>query len=549
VDLLEELTAAAARPAELYFSGATGLLETSWAELVAAGERAAAALSALGVGPATRVGCLLSNDPSAAATVYGVWYLGATVVSLPLPSRGLAPARYAAQLDDITAQAGASLILMEERFTQLAESFPERLKVVAYEQLDGRGGRVEPNPLARDDIAFVQYSSGSTSEPRGCVLTCAAIEAQLDLLRDWLAVDAASDRGVIWLPLSHDMGFFGGLLLWWSIGGSGVISSPERFLSQPRSWLGDCADFAATVTVGPEAALRMALRAAHDALPRLELRTLLLGGERINWDALVASARILEPAGVPFRALTPAYGLAEATLAVTIGRLGDEPHARTLDALALSDNRIEHAREGHAGVGVVSVGPALPGVTVAIDGPDEIGEILVRSPSAASGYIDMEATPATFANGWVRTGDLGFLAGDELHVVGRRDDLLTVGARNVWARDVEPLIDELDGVRTGCCAIIDAFGSLVVVAELSRGASDHEKVARNVAAVAARAAGLELAECIFVPRGQLPKTPSGKVQRYRVRQIAIGERAAGTARVPLRSRQDSSAPDRSDAYS
>ena len=256
------------------------------------------------------------------------------------------------------------------------------------------------------------------------------------------------------------------------------------------------------------------------------MRRLILGGERIDLAAVQGALEVLAPRGLDRGAITPAYGLAEATLAVTVAE-PDRPFSA-------------RPAPGDGGP-VVSCGSPLPGFSVRIDrrSDETVGEICVRAPSLSTGYIgNPELTATRFRDGELRTGDLGFVTDGELHVVGRLDDLLVIGGRNVHARDVEAVLARDGRLRAGACAVVDLPGDgrrarFAAVAETTHQANDLEPLARDLAMTAMESAGLPIDECVLLPRGAFPKTPSGKPQRFRCREIASGE-PAGAVRIRLR---------------
>lgn len=502
--------------------------------------RAAAGLRRLGVEPGEHVGCILTNSPEICEGVVGVWLTGATIVSLPTLARGADLASYARQLRRSCAIARAEVLLVEEQFAApLRESLPE-FRILTWEELPA-DRLVEPC-CPDGDIAFVQFSSGSTQEPRGCALSGLAIMRQLDILAEGLQLDPVHDEGMSWLPLSHDMGFFGCLMLSFVKGMRLAVGTPQRFLRSPRTWWGDCADLGATITAAPNFALDLAARAARGGAPRpCPMRKCVIGGERVEPRTLEEAVAALGPWGLSAEALLPAYGLAEAVLAVTMTPLAEAPRVLTVHASALRDRRLVPVADG-AGRGVevtrlVSAGRCLRGVDLKIAGEAGVGEICLRSPSLASGYIDdPEATQARFADGWLQTRDVGFVHDGMLYVHGRLDDMLNVGGRNVWARDVEAEISRQAPVRPGSCVLVDLVvgdgTSLVLVVEPKPGGSPDE-IASVGRRVALEMAGVRLDQCVVLARGALPKTPSGKVQRYRCREILRGVEDSAITRVVL----------------
>lgn len=506
-----------------------GFRDLGWDDWRRGALRAAAGFRRLGVGPGDRVSCILTNCPEVCEGVLGVWLAGATVVSLPTLSRGADLATYARQLRRSCAVAGTETLLVEERFAGLLrEALPE-LRIATWEKLPADRS---PEPICPDgNVAFVQFSSGSTQEPRGCALSAAAIVRQLDILAEGLQLDPVYDEGMSWLPLSHDMGFFGCLMLSFVKGMRLTVGTPERFLRSPRTWWGDCAEVGATITAAPNFALDLAARAANGSEPRpCPMRKCVIGGERVEPQTLETAVAALEPWGLTPEALLPAYGLAEAVLAVTMTPLAEAPRILAVDGAALRDQRLVPVVEG-GGNGtevtrLVSAGRPLRGVDLEIAGEAGVGEIRLRSPSLAEGYLnDTGATQERFVDGWLQTRDVGFVHDGMLYVHGRLDDMLNVGGRNIWARDIEAEIARQAPVRPGSCVLVDQMvdgtARLVLVTEPKPGGSPEE-IASVGRRVALETAGARLDRCVVLARGALPKTPSGKVQRYRCREILRG---------------------------
>lgn len=499
----------------------------SWADVVALAHEMAVGLRRAGVGPGTRVAAILTNDRFVVAGVLGVWMAGGAVVSLPIPARGMDGQEYGRQLTLLCDHAQAPLLLVDEILeAAVSEPLGGTVEVRTWRSLPV-SGRLDPCPPEMDEVAFIQYSSGSTSAPKGCMLSPRAIGEQLEIIASMSEAVPGEEVVATWLPLSHDMGLFGTLLYSWAWGFELVMSTPRRFMTSPRTWFRDCADFGATLTVATNTALDHAVRFQGRArLDRaLRLKVCVIGAERVRWSTLMAAVDTFGPYGLEPRTFMPAYGLAEATLAVSAIGVAEEPKTAVVDAVALAHGEVRPLEPTDPrATRVVSVGPPCKGVEVRTIGSDPVSEIFIRSPSLASGYFgDPERSTARFVDGGFRTGDLGFIEAGELYAVGRFDDMICVGGRNVYAHEIEAEICKLPNVRDGCCTIVDLSEGrderLVVLLEMNKRRLDFEASARSIASIATSKAGVDLGECMFLPKGTLPKTPSGKVQRFRCRQI------------------------------
>ncbi|HET9102410.1 MAG TPA: AMP-binding protein [Solirubrobacteraceae bacterium] len=499
----------------------------SWDDWRAASARAAARLRAEGVRPGDRVACILANSPQSCALVLGVWMLGGCVVSLPTRARSMDHQAYLRLIDGIIDQANPSLTLVPDPKLAIAVS-DNRARVYLHDAVVDLSDRSTPSwaitPVAPPEgvaDAFIQYSSGSTEAPKGCILSAEAIAAQLIRLSEALQIDAARDVGVFWLPLSHDMGFFGALMLAFAAGHRLVLGTPERFISRPITWLEDYATFAGTLSATPPFGLAVATRLAQQLpVPSFTFGRLVVGAERVQADMLRSAAVAFGPTCLPWSALLPAYGLAEATLAVTMTPLGHGPEIRTVAGRSLGVGDVVPTDAGNdAAREIVSVGRPLRDITVTLaDDARDVGELVVDSPSLMSGYV---ARPRRDSGVGMATGDLGFCADGQVFVTGRADDMLVVGGRNVYAQDLEGALSQVAEVRLGMSVVVaerEGYG-LVLICELPRLHRAPHVVADEVRGAAVRAAGVAIRRCLFVKPGTLPKTPSGKVQRFLCQEL------------------------------
>lgn len=517
---------------------------TPWREVAADARVMAGALRAAGVRPGTRVATILTNTPHTVRGLLAVWLAGGAVASLPLPTRGQSTEAYGRQLSALVAGLDPVALVADDWVGPLLPAdVTAGLPVLGWSALRDAGaaspGPVEPSPPGPDDIAFVQYSSGSTSVPKGCALTTRSIEEQLAIILHLTGGRPGNDTVTSWLPLSHDMGMFGCLLYSWAYDFHFVLSTPERFGMAPRSWFRDMSEYESTMTAGTSTAVYLAARAqGRSELPReLKLRAAVIGAERVEWETLAVATEKFRPYGLTDTAFQPAYGMAEATLAVTGKPWAQAPVSRVFDGSALVEGKVREVEPEHPrATRLVSNGVPLPGVGVTAGEPGLVAEIQVTSPSLAQGYYnDPARTADRFAGGRLHTGDLGFLDGGELYVVGRADDMISVAGRKVYAGEIESAVDSLGPVRKGCAALVDVGGAtgsrLVMMLEVQGSPKDFRPIAESAAALAREKSGIALAEVVFLPRGVLPKTPSGKIQRFRCRALLDDGTVEPLARV------------------
>jgi acyl-CoA synthetase (AMP-forming)/AMP-acid ligase II len=395
----------------------------------------------------------------------------------------------------------------------------------SYDEVLTHRGDGDADPTS---FRLVQYTSGSTSDPRGVVLDQSQILANIRSIIERLQ-PAPGDSACSWLPLSHDMGLIGMLLSaivganTHTNGGDYALMTPEGFLRNPGRWLQVCSEYQSTITAAPNFGFEMALRRQiNGPLDLSALRVCITGAEPVNAASLQRFADTFVPMGFANKAHCPAYGLAEATLAVAMSDPDDLWSGLPVDPDELLEGKVKIDPEG---MSVVGAGYALENMEVKIDAlSEEIGEIVIRGASVLRAYSD--GSLATDGDGWFRTSDLGFFRDEELYVVGRRDDVLFAAGRKVFAVDVERHVGELPGVRVGrVVALTTPADGITVLVEADEVAADPsgsfsqlaEAVRQRVTSrtgVAPRAVGV-------VKRGHLPMTASGK-NRRRETQASLG---------------------------
>jgi acyl-CoA synthetase (AMP-forming)/AMP-acid ligase II len=405
----------------------------------------------------------------------------------------------------------------------------------------------QQQPISPQAVAFLQYTSGSTSVPRGVIVTHANL---LHNERMWEA--AAEHRGpglgVCWLPLHHDMGLIGGVLQGIYHGSPIVLMSPLAMLQRPARWLEAISRYRADTSGGPNFAYDLCVtRIGEEEKKALDLS---------NWSVACIGAEPISPgtiarfseafAGCGFRpeAFYPSYGLAEATLFVAGGSKGQRPVVRTFEAASLEAGKPQPTAEtGHQDRTLVGCGHAWMDQTLLIVDPQtrqrvpagHAGEIWVSGPSVAHGYWNRpEETALTFGAsvagepeiGYLRTGDLGFIFDGELFITGRLKEVLIIRGRNYYPQDIEATIQSSNPVfRRGGGAIFEVGSGdslkLVVAQELDRKLSrqaDQKALTGDIRLVVAESHALQLHDVVFLEPGTLPRTTSGKIQRFRCRQ-------------------------------
>ncbi|MFO0724757.1 MAG: fatty acyl-AMP ligase [Myxococcota bacterium] len=406
----------------------------------------------------------------------------------------------------------------------------------------------EPTIPGRDEVAVIQYTSGSTSAPKGVMLTHGQLLANSRTIHAAFQHSPAA-RGVLWLPHEHDMGLVGSILQ--SIFGAGpaLLMSPMAFLQDPMSWLRAISRFGATTAGGPNFAYQLlADRAEPEDLVGLDLsrwEVAFVGAEPVRAQTLEAFQRKFEPVGFRATSFVPCYGLAESTLMVTSCQKGRGPRVLTVSAQALERGAIEPSAEGRR---LVSSGtPVDSRVSIRPIGdsallPDgRIGEVCVEGPSIAQGYLGRPTDPA-FEGRLLRTGDLGFLYEGELYVTGRHKDVVIVDGANHYAEDLEATIDAChEELRRSSGAV---FGvetreteGVVVVWETRRPRTKAApaEIQRAIRAAVAEWHGLSLVDVVLTAPGGVARTESGKIRRQECRRAYLaGELPGGlqNARKP-----------------
>jgi len=499
-----------------------------WAQLHDESRAMAAALQSLGAGPGVTVGLLGPTSRALVTAIQATWLTGATVAMLPLPMRLGSIDEFVDATRRRVQNADAAIVLVDR---QLADFVPDGLDVTMHDELTGTTGRFAEPTVDPESLAILQFTSGSTADPKGVMLPHRCVTANIDAIRRGARMDDDHDRVASWLPLYHDMGLIGLLGVPMTTGVDLVLAGPQDFLAAPGRWLDWMSTFRCTVTGGPNFSYALAARALRRSgdLDLGAWRLALNGAEPIDPDSVEAFLGAGAPFGLDAGTAFCVYGMAEATLAITFPEPGAGMTVDTVDRRVLeTDNYAAPSDADRTGARRLPLlGRVLDGLELRVVDPDtgagrqdrEVGEVELRGASITPGYFrNPEATAASFRDGWLRTGDLGYVVDGELVICGRRKDVIIVGGRNVFPEDIERAVAGVEGVRAGN---VIAFGTtsrrgreaIVVVAETK---ADDDGTAPVRAAVAERitdAIGIPPTEIVLVAPGTLPKTSSGKLQR------------------------------------
>ena len=485
------------------------------------------------VAPGDRVALMLRTEEPFFASFFGALMAGAVPVPMYPPYRADQIEEYMHRQLAILTNAEARMLVTfgeAEQVGRLLRSGAGSLaEIGTVAQLVGVGDRPRSANVRPFDTALIQYTSGSTGDPKGVVLSHQNLLANIRAIGEALAI-GPDDVGVSWLPLYHDMGLIGAWLAALYFGIPITILSPLTFLARPARWLWALHAHRGTISPAPNFAFELCVkRIADDEIRGLDLSTWRLalnGSEPVSPETVSRFTRRFEPYGFRPEAMCPTYGLAEASVGLTVSPPRRGPRV-----------------EGHS----VSCGRPFPGHEVRI--VDEVGKVVdervegrieFRGPSVTSGYFrNASATRAVFHDGWCDSGDLGFWADCELFVTGRRKDIIIKGGRNLHPHQVEELVGEVPGIRKGCVAVFGVpdldLGTerLVVIAESREtAAATLQRLRANIVERVIAGLGIPPDIVAIHAPGAVLKTPSGKIRRSAMRETYLTGRLG--ARVSAR---------------
>jgi fatty-acyl-CoA synthase len=493
----------------------------------------AGALAACGLQPGDRVALVLPEVSDFIRAFFGISAAGMVPVPLCPPAQAGDLATFARQSHHVLAASRAAAVVTSTDIAPLLDvaGLVPASRVLTIDRLRLGTPIDGPVPVAADSIALLQFTSGSTAAPKGVVLTHANIDANVSAIvaPDRLAI-GETDVAVSWLPLYHDMGLIGMLLCAVFTGIDAVVMSPVLFLKRPSAWLEAISTYRGTVSFAPNFAYDLCQRRVKPsqiaALDLSSWRVAGCGAEPIRGETLRAFSELFARAGFSASSFVPSYGLAEHSVAVALGLGG--VRVDVVDAERLVRDAIATpVVNGSPALRIVACGRAFPGHVLRVvdermnDLPERhVGAIVVSGPSVMRGYFDEQAGDV-LQDGWLRTGDLGYIAGGELYVCGRTKDVIIRQGRKYHPADLESTIAELRGVPLAGVVVfgvsrIDEPDAVVAVVEARASMRAHdveERVRRRIR----ETAGLEIDRIVVTPPGTIPRTTSGKVRRDETR--------------------------------
>jgi acyl carrier protein len=530
--------------------------EITYAALRDAAREIATGLLSRGLQPRQTVALMLATGRDYLASFYGVMIAGGIPVPIYPPVRLSQIEEHVQRHSRILGNAEAAIMITMPQAKTVAYllrgSVPSLKDVVTPAELAQPAMSIA-HRAGREDIAFLQYTSGSTGDPKGVVLTHANLLANIRTMGAALQV-GAQDVFVSWLPLYHDMGLIGAWLgsLYHAL--PLVLMSPLAFLVRPARWLQAIHRHRGTISAAPNFAYELCARKLSDE----ELRGVDLGSWRLAFNGaepvspatLTAFTRRFEAYGFRPQAMTPVYGLAECSVGLAFPPLGRGPRIDAIQRQPFAQERLALPADPDAAGAmlVAACGRVIPGHEMRVvdasgfELPDRhVGRVQFRGPSATQGYYrNPVATRALLSDGWLDSGDYGYLAEGEIYLTGRAKDLIIRGGRNIYPYELEAAVGELSGVRKGCVAV---FGSpdpvtgterLIVFAETRETEDDRCQALRaRINEVAVDVIGMPADDVVLVPAHTVLKTSSGKIRRAASRELyergEVGTRATPPA--------------------
>jgi acyl carrier protein len=501
----------------------------------------AARLADAGLSPGATVAIMLPTSKEYLFCFYGTLLAGGIPVPLYPPARLTTIEDHLTRHVGILKSCGAALMVTIPEAKPLAwllRAQVESLRAVLVPADFPDKAPFTPIRGGSGQIGFLQYTSGSTGQPKGVVLTHANLLANVRAMGK-AARATSADVFVSWLPLYHDMGLIGGCFATMFLGFPVVLMSPLAFLSRPSSWLRAIHRHRGTISGGPNFSYELCLRRIPDEeLEGLDLsswRFAFNGAEPVSPDTMAQFEERFAKAGLRERVISPVYGLAECSVGLAFTPPGEPWRVDIVDRERLSTDgeAVPAQPDDGSPLRVVACGTVIPDHDMrVVDGaglelPDRNeGHLQFRGPSATTGYYrNPEATKTLFDGEWVNTGDRAYLFEGRVYITGREKDIIIRGGRNISPYELEEAVGDLDGVRRGCVAVFGAADTaggtekVVVLAETrERDAAKHGELKTRINELAMGLIGAPVDDIVLAPPHTVPKTSSGKIRRVAARQ-------------------------------
>ena len=512
----------------------------TWEEIEAQAQRVAAGFQARDGEPGDRVTIVCQGLRSLVTSFFGAVLAGLHPSILPTPISRHRLQGYLQHVVSIVRVAEPKFVVVDEEVELVGKplvkeaNLENKALVIRHDELIDSSSRFNLHEATPDEIAVIQFTSGSTSSPRGVVLPHRCVAANVQAIVERLEV-APHDVGGGWLPMYHDMGLIGNLLGAAARSIDLVLTTPFNFLRRPRRWLDVMERHNVSITAGPNVSYRHLLERGD--IPGRDLgkwRVAIIGAEPVDPELLTAFTEAFGPAGFPKTGFMPAYGLAEVGLMATGVRAQEEYEIVEVDREALEGEGVARpVNEASNCARIVSCGAPVRETSVRIVDdhgelvPDScIGEISIAGSSVMREYFnDPVATADTLHGEWLMTGDLGYMKDQQLFVTGRKKELIIFGGRNYYPQDIERVVHGLELVRPGS---VVAFGTKnghdegIVIVAAPRDPQNSESIGARVRAVVSESLNLPVLDVVLLESGRIPRTTSGKLCRGRCRDLYEG---------------------------
>ncbi|MBT8073878.1 MAG: fatty acyl-AMP ligase [Xanthomonadales bacterium] len=499
-------------------------------------------LLSLGCERGARVGIIAETEPMFHRFFFACQYAGLIPVAVPAGIQLGAHGAYVSQVRRMLKSCGASIVVAPDTHAKFMEEAVQGLDLLmAGTQADFDGlpeAEVEFVPLGQDDPAYLQYTSGSTSFPRGVEVTQKTVLNNLMEIARYGLKLTAEDRFVSWLPFYHDMGLVGFILVP-LIGQLSVDYLGSRtFAMRPRLWLKVLSDNGGTISSAPTfgyALCAKRLRPADvEGYDLSNWRAACVGAERINPEPLEEFANILQPSGFDQNAFVACYGMAECVLATSFAPLGEGLSVDVVDKKLMAETGLAQPSDGDAvsTSAYVDCGKLLPGFEFAILddngvelGNRQCGHVYLKGPSVMRGYFhDKQSTAEVLsADGWLNTGDIGYRIDDHVVITSRSKDVIIIKGRNIWPYDLEVLAQQVGGVKLGGVAAFsistgaEEEQAVLVVETKEKDVENRRQIVETISSSIHEHFGINVL-IDLTPRGTLPRTSSGKLSRSQSKQ-------------------------------